>query len=306
MSLKKITLVVCGVLFSYGAIHSQDSTKTIIAENGDGIIKVLRNHGMNVTKYYGRFLELNKGNIRKGSELHVGRTYYLPDAPDSFEQMGRKIQLLNKVETAIFSKELHGIRKKDNSLENTVYYMILDVYNSSKSNIVSNEIAKHMAKELLTHGAKVFMIENAMDKNANLGEYTSAINRLFLKHNGKYQRLLVMNLNDAISDNETKITIAHYDKSKEGQKLASNIGQIFQEMNVLKKTSKEYINVFTHDTNLYLAKNILPVMTYIKIEGGASLIKKQQSRDKANISFADLIAKGILQDYTNLNLEDED
>lgn len=309
MSLKKIILIVFGILLSHGAIYAQDSVKTIVAENGEGIINVLRSHGMNVTKYYARFLELNEGNIRKGSELHLGRTYYLPDAPDSFEQMGRKIEILNKIETPIFSEELYGIRKKDNSLENTVYYMVLD---ESKSKTISDaysknhETARNMAKELLSHGAKVYMIENAIGKNANLGEYTSIINRLYLKNNGQYQRLLVMNLNSAIQTDNTKITIAHHDRSKQGQKLASNIGKIFQKQNVLKKTSKEYTKVFTDDVNLYLAKNVLPVMTFIKIESDTSPAQNYQSADKNEISFSDLIIKGILKDYTNLDFDDED
>lgn len=308
MSLKKIILVVYGILLSHGAIYAQDSVKTIVAKSGDGIINVLRSHGMNVTKYYERFLQLNEGNIRKGSELHLGRIYYLPDAPDSFEQMGRKIEILSKVDTPIFSEELYGIRKKDNSLENTVYYMVLD---ESKSKTISeeysknHETARNMAKELLSHGAKVYMIENAIGKNANLGEYTSIINRFYLKNNGKYQRLLVMNLNNATQTDNTKITIAHHDKSKQGQKLASNIEKIFQKQNVLKKSSKEYTEVFTDDINLYLAKNVLPVMTFIKIESDTSLAQNYQSEDKNEISLSDLIIKGILQDYTNLDFDDE-
>jgi len=184
MSFRNTVLLIWVIGFGVNVIYAQDSVKTIVAQDGDGIINVLRGHGMNVTKYYERFLELNEGNIRKGSELHLGRTYYLPDAPDSFEQMGRKIELTDKINTAIFSEELYSIRKKDNSLENTVYYMILDEHNSSNLNRVSIEIAKRMAKELLTHGAKVFIIENVLDKNADLGEYSTTINKLFLRNNG--------------------------------------------------------------------------------------------------------------------------
>lgn len=308
MNLKKIFLIVCLVLTAYANVYSQDSRKTMIAKNGDGIINVLRSHGMNVTKYYERFLELNEGNIRKGSELHIGRTYYLPDAPDSFEQMGRKIEISTKTETAIFSEELFKIRKRDNSLEKTVYYVVFD---ESNPNVISDtysknyEIARNITKELLSHGAKVYLIENTINENTDLGEYTAMINKLYLKNNGQYQRLLLMNLNDATTINTAKITLAHYDKSKEGQKLALNIGKIFQNQNILKKSSEEYTEVFKDKTNLYLAKNVLPVMTFIKIESDSLITENYESADKDEISFSDLIFKGIFRDYTNLEFEED-
>lgn len=304
--LNKTTLLLCAILFNY-VLHAQDSKRTIVAKKGDGILNVLRSNGMNITKYYERFLELNKGNIRNGSELHFGRTYYLPNAPDSFENMGRKIELLSKIDTPIFSDELASIRKKDDSLENTVYYMVLD---ESKSGIASKvysknyEAAKNMAKELISHGAKVYIIENAIDGSNNLGEYTATINRLFLKNNGQYQRLLVMNLNNATLMNNAKITIAHHDNSKKGRKLASNIEEIFQKQNVLKKSSKEYTEIFTDRVNLYLAKNVLPVMTYIEIASNDSLEKNYRSDASAGNSYSDLIIEGIMQDYATVNFDE--
>jgi len=306
---KKKILIISSILSSHIFINAQDSVKTIVAKHGDGIINVLRSHGMNVTKYYERFLDLNKGNIRNGSELHLGRVYYMPDAPDSFERMGISVEIFNKKETAIFSDELYSIRKKDNSLENTVYFMVLD---ESKSKIISSGNSKNyttvkkIAKELLTHGAKVYMLDNAIGKNSNLGDYTSIINQLYLKNNGKYQRLLVMNLNNSLQSNNAKITIAHHDKSKQGHKLASNIGEIFQEQNILEKSSKEYTEVFTDDINLYLAKNVLPVMTHINIESNAALVQNYQSEDGIKDNLSDLIIKGILQDYANLKFDDKD
>lgn len=308
MSYKNLVLFVCLVFTALASGQSQDSTKTIIAKSGDGIINVLRSHGMNVTKYYERFLELNEGNIRKGSELHIGRTYYLPDAPDSFENMGRKFNLLTKTETAIFSEELFKIRKKDNSLKETVYYMVFDESKtkiSSGANSKNDQIARNMAKELLSHGAKVYLIDNAINENSELGEYAAIINRLYLKNNGLYQRLLLMDLNGATNFNSTKITIAHYDKSKEGQKLALNIGNMFQKKNVLKNSSDEYIGVFKDKTNLYLAKNILPAMTFIKIENEASEMENNLSNEKEEISFSNLIFRGIFQDYTNIQFEED-
>ena len=307
MNLKIILPLVCLVMLSHFKVNSQDSLKTFIAKRGDGIINVLRSHGMNVTKYYEEFLVLNKGNFRKGSELHLGRTYYLPDAPDSFEQMGRKIEIVSKVESPIFTKDLFYIRKKDNSLEETVYYMVFD---ESKSNATTDsyaenyDVARDMAKELLRHGAKVYLIENAINEKIDLGEYIAIINRLYLKNNGKYQRLLVMNLNESARMISSKLTLAHYDKSKEGQKLAVNISKIFQNQNVLKKSSEAYTKVFNDKTNLYLAKNVMPAMTFIQTESDTSVVKNYQNSENTKISFSDIILKGILQDYTNLKFEE--
>jgi len=85
-----------------------------------------------------------------------------------------------------------------------------------------------------------------------------------------------------------------------------NIGEIFQEQNILEKSSKEYTEVFTDDINLYLAKNVLPVMTHINIESNAALVQNYQSEDGIKDNLSDLIIKGILQDYANLKFDDKD
>lgn len=304
--MKRIYIALIGFMTLFSAINAQDSTNTIIAKKGDGIINVLRSNGINVTKYYERFLELNVGNIRNGSELHLGRTYYLPEAPDSFENMGRQLLVPSNSETAIFSNELYAIRKNDSSLENTIYYIIVGDLDSlkTKEDNVSSEVAKEMAKELLSHGAKVYVVEKEMGKAASLGEYTAAVNRMYLKNNGAYQRLLVMSFAEKSILDLDSITIAHYNKSKRGKKMASHIGKVFQEHNILKKSSQEYAAVFTDKTNVYLASNMLPSMTYIKIDKGTVTRTIKNGTSVKKVDFASLIISGILQDYTSLEFKE--
>ena len=62
-------------------------TITVTAEKGDGIFSLLRKQGLNPSKYYAQFIELNQSTIKNGSELVLGQEYLVPDAPDSFKKM---------------------------------------------------------------------------------------------------------------------------------------------------------------------------------------------------------------------------
>ena len=46
-----------------GLSQSRDSLKTVVAQKGEGIYKILRDNGYPPEKYYNKFLDLNKEKI---------------------------------------------------------------------------------------------------------------------------------------------------------------------------------------------------------------------------------------------------
>jgi len=56
----------------------QTTPKTVVAKPGDGIYVLLRKNGLDPTKYYKEFIQLNKKNISKRNGLYIGRKYTLP------------------------------------------------------------------------------------------------------------------------------------------------------------------------------------------------------------------------------------
>ena len=127
---------------------TQDSLQTVVAKNGDGIFSMLRNEGIDIVKYYAKFVELNAAKIENGSHLAIGVEYQIPNAPDSFKNMGRNVQWPDGVETAIFEGKLASLKKRDSSLKNTVYYLVSTVPNREDDHKNGRKVARTWFKGL--------------------------------------------------------------------------------------------------------------------------------------------------------------
>jgi|GEM_PF-989741 len=310
-------------------VLGQDTYITVVAQQGDGIFSILRKEGLNPAKYYAEFVSLNQDNLRNGSELHLGRAYRIPVAEDSFKKTGIAITLDNKQEDAIFKEELVQLEHKSEKLKDAVIYLVSgnDLMDETPTNnSVTEEINRKLAKELIVHGAKVFVIsskkkslplksgniesgatEGAMADMEQMQEYLETINKKFLQHSGKYQRLLITRVKGEISNNYCDVSIYHHVTSKDGKRIANNIENLFQEQSITRRAVKKYKEIFTDKHNLYLAKNALPAITLIELETSSekSLADKNTLILKSNKAlFTDLIANGVLNDYAELNFQD--
>ena len=143
-----------------------------------------------------------------------------------------------------------------------------------------------------------------LSDSLDLIELTSVINKRFLKHNGDYQRLLVLKTNNIKASSNTEITAYHYADSEEGKKMANNILKMFDNNSIKHKSIDEYSRIFTDFEDISFAKNILPAITFIEMGTHISTDKKtlKVSSNKKNI--ADLITNGLLLDYSKLDFED--
>ncbi len=308
---------------------AQTNYITAIAQQGDGIFSMLRKEGLNPVKYYEEFVELNKGNLRNGSELHLGREYKIPLGEDSLKKTGIQVQNDPKEENSIFDEELAYIDHKSDKLKDAVIYLISGndlMGQTPTNNRVTEEINKRLAKELIVHGAQVYVIESktkaqtvksgnlegettegALANLSQMQEYLETINKKYLKNSGKYQRLLITRVKGGISNNYCDVSIYHHDTSEDGKRIANNIQNVFQQKSVTRKTVKRYKEIFTDKNNLYLAKNSLPAITLIELETTTKSNPEDRNTlviksDKA--LFTDLIANGVLNDYAELNLQD--
>ncbi|GMN09932.1 N-acetylmuramoyl-L-alanine amidase [Croceitalea sp. MTPC9] len=298
----------------------------VIAENGDGIFSILRKQGLNPAKYYAEFVELNKENLRNGSELHLGRAYIIPYAEDSFKKTAVQVKADGNVEESIFKSELAQISPKSTKLKNAVIYLISGnnpAQTSNAANKITNEITLNLAQELMVHGAQVYLIQSETEnkdlftqhtKNTNtegamadlsqMQEYVEIINKKYLKHQGKYQRLLITRVNNVITDTHCEVSVFHHNSSENGRRIASNIQQVFNENSIESKPFKEYTEIFTDKNNLYLAKNALPAITLIEIDSGEKPTIEDVILVNSNQELlSNLIISGVLNDYADLEIE---
>jgi N-acetylmuramoyl-L-alanine amidase len=301
------------ILFPFTGLFSQVTLDTVVAQKGDGIFSILRKSGIHPVKYYEDFLDLNKDAIKGASELLVGRKYILPYAPDSFKNMGTYIQMDDAEEAPVFDVDLVKMKQKDSTLKNTVYYIIhSDTKAEDNSLKVLDGFTAKLSKDLMERGARVYVLQksittlgknneegNAENAIADLGELTSIVNKKYLKHNGSYQRFLM--IRDIRKDKKgISITMQHYDKSADGLRLAESFRDIFKKNAIGRIKIDQGISPFTDELSVYLAKNLLPSVTIMDINGEQDGISVRSEK----FSLSELITKGIVQDHANLNFTD--
>jgi N-acetylmuramoyl-L-alanine amidase len=306
-------------------ILGQANENVVVAENGDGIFSILRKQGLNPAKYYAEFVKLNEKNLRNGSELHLGREYIIPYAEDSFKRTAIQVQADKKEEESIFKAELATISPKSTKLKNAVIYLISGNSLTEKSSVnrIADEITLNLAQELMVHGAQVYLIESeeddkhflvkeAQNKNtegamadlSQMQEYVEIINKKYLKHHGKYQRLLITRVNTNITEKHCEVSVYHHNSSEDGRSIAANIQRVFNENSIESKPFKEYTEIFTDKNNLYLAKNALPAITLIEIGKGKKPTIEDGILVKSNQELlSNLITSGVLNDYADLEIE---
>jgi N-acetylmuramoyl-L-alanine amidase len=324
-------------------MFSQDSLAVVVAEKGDGIFSLLRKQGMDPTDHYQDFLVLNKENLRKGQHLYEGTTYLLPKVEDAVLSSETETEL--KVDTIseekgkrypIFGKEEALVVNKSDQLSGAIYYLIsghggpdpgaIETYGdvTIAEDEYAYDVTLRLAKELLAHGAKVYIIvrdENDGIRNKSaleidrdevvypkqkiplrqvdrLKQRVEAVNELYLKNKGSYQRLLVTHVDSRSKGQNIDVFFYHHKKSRNGKRLAENIHNTFLAKYKEYQPNREYTGTFSDRSNLYLVKNTLPAMAYIEI--GNLRNKKDQRRilDPDNRqALAKWITEGVLADY---------
>lgn len=306
--MKMNLLFVLVVLCSYTTLFGQTELDTIVAKKGDGIFSVLRKSGIHPVNYYVDFLDLNKDAIKGASELVVGRTYILPYAPDSFKNMGTFINVDKNEERPLFTTDLAHMKQRDSTLNNTVYHLIYSVTDQKEKN--RDAFGLKLSRELMERGARVYLLQKSdmpltgYDKEGTVesdvmdfGELTSIVNKNFLKHNGSYQRVLMIR-DLKLNKKGVSITMHHYDKSSDGQKLAEIFRETFKSNALGKVKTGQGISPFADAPNVYLAKNLLPSLTIMDINGASDGIRVRSEK----ASLPNLITKGILEDRDTKNI----
>ena len=302
---KNILLITLAIISCQGAI-SQEALKTVVAQNGDGIFSILRNEGIEIAKYYEAFLELNQDKLMNGSDLVVGETYRIPNAPDSFKNRGLIINVSDGGERPIFERELASLKLKDSSLANTVYYLMEHTSGNKKviSNNVDNGIIVSMARKLLQSGARVYLLDSSLKDSLDLIDYVGIVNKKYLRHNGDYQRFVVIDNGGITSNTRTDIAVYHYAESRESKRFADNMLRVFSKNTVKREALNDYSKMFTDFEDIAFAKNSLPPITFI-VMGSISVSDDKTLKVNGNKNnIANLITNGILSDYSNTEFGD--
>ncbi len=309
---------------------AQDSLRTVSAVAGDGIYSLLRNNGYSPSRHYNAFIKENTDLLTDGELLKVGVAYKLPDTT-----MVTKAKVFGTFDTSIFGKDFSRIDSLSTTLKGSVYYLVSGhggpdpgATETYKGKLIAEDeyaydITLRLARELLSHGAEVYMI--IQDKNdgirdervleldtdevtypnkviplgqvARLKQRTNTINTLYKKNVSKYQRLIVTHVDSRSKGANIDVFFYYHEKSANGKRLAESIRNTFTKKYERFQPNREYQGTFG-PRNLYLIRKTLPPMAYIEV--GNIKNKKDQRRilDPDNRqALAKWISEGILLDF---------
>lgn len=338
------TLFVLGLVVLVGhGLSAQDSLVTVTAKKGDGILSILRKQGANPYEAYNDFIALNMDNLRDSVHLYEGRSYKIPpiktdsvEVVDSIEVQSTKIKKIEGKDFPIFGEAHSTVLFKSEKLKGAVYYLVSGhggpdpgaMANYAGKSISEDEyaydITLRLGKELLSHGATVYIIirdgddgirderilkidhdevaypdkKIPLNQVARLKQRVDIINDLHRKNRGKFQRLIVTHVDSRSKGQNIDVFFYHHEKSKNGKKLAESIHKTFQKKYKKYQPNRTYTGTFEDRTSLYLVKKTHPAMTFIEI--GNIRNKKDQRRilePDNRQALAKWIAEGVLLDY---------
>ncbi|MFS4417559.1 hypothetical protein [Maribacter sp. 2307ULW6-5] len=262
----------CLFLAAFFCHAQQDS---VVAASGDGIFSILRSQGMDPIKYYVPFTELNAANIKNASELIVGKTYRLPDAPDSFKNMGREILVDTQVNKPIFKEALAKMKRKDSSLAGRVYYFLHAKGKEATANEMVDAELRTLARDLLQKGAAVYLMRNTngpvswdKDNLEALGNFSDWVNRFSLQHPGAAQRVIVLH-DLGTATNTLSLTLGRYGEKEQETPLFQELLKTFKKSAFVKSGDKIGAYDIKDPVGVYLAKNILPPLFVLKLHPAA-------------------------------------
>lgn len=242
---------------------------------------------------------------------------------------------IEKVYDPIFGKNYNSVVIENKKLKGAVYYLIsghggpdpgaTTTYNGKliSEDEYAYDVTLRLARMLIANGAKVYII--IKDKNdgirddrvlevdhdefcypndpiplsqkLRLRQRTKAVNKLFLKHKGAYQRLIVTHVDSRNKGKNIDVFFYHDKNSKSGKKLAENMLNSFKEKYAEHQPNREYAGSIS-TRGLYLVKSTYPAMVYIEL--GNIKNKKDQKRIlnyKNREALADWIHNGLLVDF---------
>ncbi|MDX1314962.1 MAG: N-acetylmuramoyl-L-alanine amidase, partial [Eudoraea sp.] len=296
------------------SLLAQGTPKSVIAQQGDGIYSILRKQGLDPVEYYNAFLKLNEENLNEENALYAGRTYLLPLPLDTPDNMEDDEAAADEAYYPIFGEDQAYVTPVSDKLQGTVYYLIsghggpdpgaVDEYRGTliAEDEYAYDVTLRLAKELLSHGAQVFLIVRDEDDGIRdetvletdhdevvypdrqiplnqlerLEQRVDAVNKLYLKHRDKYQRLLVLHVDSRNPRQNIDVFFYHHDKSTKGKQLAESLHNTFLKKYKRFQPNRDYTGTFTDRSSLYMVKNTLAPMAYIEI--GNLKNKKDQKR----------------------------
>lgn len=307
--------------------------QTTTARSGEGIFALLRRHNLNPTDYFNEFIELNKDRLDKDLQLIKGKSYLLPAKP---AVVTAEKKLPTGI-FPIFGKKYEEVEFKDDQLRGAVFYIVAGhggpdpgaVGKKGEHMLCEDEyaydIALRLARKLLEHNAIVYVITRDPDDGIRDDAYLKcdkdeyswgghviplnptlrlkqkvvAVNNLYKKHRGQYQRKIELHVDSRYSNQRVDIFFYHHPGSRLGKALGETLLKTIKAKYNEHQPNRGYHGTVT-ERRLYTLRNSKPVSSYIELGN----INHTKDLERLIIvsnrqAIASWLTLGLIKDFEN-------
>lgn len=269
----------------------------------------------------------------KDSTSEPASTSVSTPAPEPVVKGGKGKMIVNP----LYGKKYEKVYQTDQDLNGAIFYLISGhggpdpgAMGKVGSNLLCEDeyaydVTLRLAKALEEHGAKVYMIvrdkddgirddsflkpdhdevcypEKSIPRNqlARLRQRTDAVNGLYAKNKGQYQRLIIIHVDSRSKGENIDVFFYHDQRSNSGKKLASNLQQTFKEKYDFYQPNRGYQGTVS-DRNLYVLKYSYPTATFIEL-GNINHSRDQQRfmMENNRQAIANWLCEGLQKDFKN-------
>jgi len=190
------------------------------------------------------------------------------------------------------------------------------------------DVTLRLARKLIEHGALVYMITRdnndgirdgsilksdkdekcypnlaiPLNQKARLSQRTKAVNSLYRKNGGKYQRVIIIHLDSRSTRENTDVYFYHHAKSKSGKKLAKTIQRTFKDKYAEHQPNRSYHGKVSDRSSLYIIRNTTPPAVFIELGNIRNARDQRRFVLKDNRdALAKWISEAIIKDYKSSN-----
>jgi N-acetylmuramoyl-L-alanine amidase len=325
--LKFLTFFVLAIFFP---VIVSAQYKEVIAEKGEGIYRLLTRNGLSVSKYMDAFIQLNQEQLGDGNILFTGVKYKLPR-----EYAGSvSAKSVKTVTYDIFGKNYSKVAVLSEQLNGAVFYLVaghggpdpgaVGIYGNHKlcEDEYAYDVTLRLARNLIQNGATVYMIirdnDGIRDESylyadkdekcypnygipvnhlRRLRQRTDAVNSLYKKYKGRYQRMIAIHLDSRSHGENIDVFFYHDSRSDAGRNAAITLKKTFQKKYDQHQPGRGYHGTVS-SRNLYVIRNTYPVAIYIEL-GNINHYRDQQRFIQANNrqALANWLTEGLITDF---------
>lgn len=236
-----------------------------------------------------------------------------------------------------FGKKYERLEILNQSLKGAVYYLLsghggpdpgaMSKYGSYllAEDEYAYDVTIRLARRLMEHGAEVYMIIQDEDdgirdesillndtdekcypeeiiplnQKERLRQRTNAVNKLYRKHKGSYQRMMAIHVDSRSKGENIDVYFYHHENSPSGKKLATSIHEKIKSKYDRHQPNRDYTGSVSTRSSLYVIKYSHPPAVFVELGN----IKNEKDQRRFVIAdnrqaLANWLFEGMLSDYS--------